>query len=220
MKLLIFHEPHESIDAIANIFDSTNQVEPYEEVIASNNVEVMQSYGHILGDGNKDMEEICDILNDWFHHDDSNLFFVEQGILKRANVANPQAKYYKWGIDYESMKTFASDYVETINITDWDILGQYREEYDQSRYYWKSHDAGLLGPEKVARYDALCAMVPHAIIVNKKWIQGPSSETFDVDLINSNINKMKTDMRTWIIQATHIVKSCNYPTLITSIYYK
>lgn len=226
MKLLVVHpeKSHESISSLMAPFSADFQVEPYEKLIASGHDQIREKFGYIFKSQKVFAKEpipvLTEILNEWFANDETDLLICDGEDLKRISTKNPQSKYYKWHIDYESLKGPNDEYMETLRISDWKILDQFREEYQQSLFYWLNHDRGKLPLSTIALHEALTAMAPHAVMVDGEWIDGPPSDVFDMDLIGIRPRKMRADMHYWIRQISAILKPYTDTNYITSVYYR
>lgn len=205
-------------------FDANLQVEPYEETIANGIDEIREKFGYIFKSqrvfANESLAVLTEILNEWFDNDDSDLLICEGETLKRISTKNPQAKFYKWHIDYESLKTKNDEYGETVKLKEWNILAQFREEYHQSRFYWRNRDRDGMNLSMIAGHEALTAMVPQAVLIEGEWVEGPQSDIFDMDVFTWNALRMRSGMRYWIHQISSLISSCPDDYFVTSVYYR
>lgn len=205
-------------------FDANLQVEPYEETIATGIDEIREKFGYIFKSRrvftNEPLAVLTEILNEWFDNDDSDLLICEGETLKRISTKNPQAKFYKWHIDYESLKIKNDEYGETVKLQDWNILAQFREEYQQSRFYWRNRDRDGMNLSMIAVHEALTAMVPQAVLIEGEWVEGPQSDIFDMDVFAWNSLRMRSGMRYWIHQISALISSCPNDYFVTSVYYR
>lgn len=226
MKLLIVHTErgHESIQKLMAPFSADLPVEPYERTIATGYEEIRDKFGYIFKSQKIFAKEpipiLTEVLNEWFGNDETGLFICDGDELKQVSNKNPNAKYYKWHIDYESLKNFDDEYVETLKLSEWNILDQFREEYHQALFYWLNHEHRNNSLQSVALHEALTAMVPQALLVDGEWINGPQSDIFDMDLIEFRASKMKADMHFWVQQISTIISPYKEQSFITSAYYR
>lgn len=226
MKLLVVHpeRSHESIEKLMAPFSADLQVDPYETTIAIGRDQIRNLFGYIFKAqkvfANAPIPVLTEVINEWFDNDESELFICDGEELKQISNKNPQAKYYKWHIDYESLKNANDEYVETVKLSEWKVLDQFREEYHQGLFYWLNHDHEPVPLRTVALHEALTAMAPHAILVDGEWINGPQSDIFDMDLIGIRTAKMRSDMHFWIQQISTIIKPYKDTSFISSAYYR
>lgn len=224
MKLLVVHAENEDMDKLMSPFGVEHDVEPYEVIIARSHGEVIEKFGYVFKAmrmfPNLPVPDLAEILNDWFEGGDNELFFGEGEILKQISTKNPYAKHYRYHKDYEAIKGRSGEYVETLKLSDWNIMEQFREEYQQSLFYWKNHNTGNLPASLIASHDALGAMVPRAILIDGQWIQAPQEDMFDMDLFGFKTTKMRQEMHIWIRQIGFILRPYRDSAWITSMHYK
>lgn len=205
-------------------FDANLQVDPYEETIAVGKDEIREKFGYIFKArkvfANEPIPVLTEILNEWFDNDESDLLISDGDTLKRISTKNPHAKFYKWHVDYESLKTRNDDYVETMKISEWNILDQFREEYHQSRFYWMNHNRNGMPLSNIAVHEAMTAMAPHALLLETEWIDGPQSDIFDMDVFSFNSLRMRSGMHYWIRQVSTMLSAYPQDYFITSAYYR
>lgn len=218
------HGKNDDIDAIMRPFSAAFPMEPYEVVIARNRGEIIQKFGYIFTAckvfAGEDVAVLTEVLNDWFAHDESELFFCEDDVLKQISTKNPMAKHYRWHIDFEALKNSEGEYVETMALREWDFKSQFREEYAQSLFYWLNHDPAPLTTTQMASYEALSSMIPRAVIVGRQWVDGPQSDVFDMDLAGFGTYAKQRDMKVWISQLFTMFKPYYDEGYLTCIHFK